>query len=165
MINLKFQFNGITFQENFAVVDSFHKKLILGIPFIRKFHAHLDFGNKTFYGAAQFDEIPLMDIEEFLVEARKGQVGMLFLNAEEDEDTGGIGDNKKDIMSLVKGTKKSYFVELIGNYQDIFESELDQKPPLRGSWDPKLRWYPILVLQLQNNTHCRCQNKNNCITK
>lgn len=142
MINLKFQFNGITFQENFAVVDSFHKKLILGIPFIRKFHAHLDFGSKTFFGAAQFDEIPLMNIEEFLVEARKGQVSMLFPNTEEDEDTGGIGDNKKDIMSLVKGTNKSYFAELIGNYQDIFESELDQKPPLRGSWDPKIEVVP-----------------------
>ena len=57
------------------------------------------------FGAAQFDEITLMDIEEFLVEARKGQVGMLFPNTEEDEDTGGIVDNKKDIMSLVKGTK------------------------------------------------------------
>ena len=31
-----------------------------------------------------------MDIEEFLVEARKGQVSMLFLNAEEDEDTDGM---------------------------------------------------------------------------
>ena len=65
-------------------MDSFHKKLILGIPFIRKFHAHLDFGSKTFFGAAQFDEIPLMDIEEFLVEAREGQVSMLFPNTEED---------------------------------------------------------------------------------
>ena len=90
-----------------------------------------------------------------MVEARKGQVGMLFLNAEEDEDTGGIGDNKKDIMSLVKGTKKSYFVELIGNYQDIFESELDQKPP---AWElgskievvphispPATKQYPLSV--------------------
>ena len=67
---------------------------------------------------------------------------MLFPNTEEDEDTGGIGDNKKDIMSLVMGTNKSYFVELIGNYQDIFESELDQKPPLRGSWDPKIEVVP-----------------------
>ncbi|AOW25728.1 hypothetical protein I503_00025 [Candida albicans SC5314] len=83
-----------------------------------------------------------MDMEEFLDEARKGQVGMLLLKTEDDEDTAGMVDDKKDIMSVVQGTNKSYFAELIRNYKDIFKGELDQKPPSRGSWDPKIEVVP-----------------------
>ena len=142
MVKLKFNFNGMVFEENFGVLKGFHKQLILGMPFIRKYHTQLDFGKKTLCGAAQFDEIPLMDADEFLLEARRGQVGMFFIKSQDDDASDDEVANKEDVMSMVKGGNKIYFAELINEYRDIFKLALDQTPPLRGAWDPNIEVVP-----------------------
>lgn len=144
LVQLSFRHNGKLFEGSFAVLPNYEKPVILGLPFIQQYHEDLNFKEKTLAGIQSCSSLDLIDANTFLREMNTGQIGMFLVKMDstsEEADVGGkIGD--KDIVDEVQGDNKGVFQELLREYVDIFKNELDEAPPHRGNWDPKIEVIP-----------------------
>lgn len=126
------------------MLPNYEKPVILGLPFIQQYHEDLNFKEKTLAGIQSCSSLDLIDANTFLREMNTGQIGMFLVKMDstsEEADVGGkIGD--KDIVDEVQGDNKGVFQELLREYVDIFKNELDEAPPHRGNWDPKIEVIP-----------------------
>ncbi|RCK63606.1 hypothetical protein Cantr_10253 [Candida viswanathii] len=139
VVRLSFHHNNRTYEDTSAVLPSYDKPLILGMPFIKKYSSELNFNLKTLGGTIGDLDIALLDAQSFLKELADGEVGLLFIRREDDDIKVEVGDlptTSDDIVQQVRGMNKEEFAPLLREYADVFKTELDLPPPHRGARDP-----------------------------